>query len=64
MNIKTQKTGGTLAVSSSGKLDATTLAAFDNELRLDGIDRLVLNFNECDYISSLGLRSILDAHKK
>jgi len=51
-------------VALSGKLDATSSSVFESEIHLGGIDRLVLNFNECDYISSLGLRSILVLHKK
>ena len=63
MNVSTQKTGGTLVLALPGKLDATASAVFGNEMQLDGIHSLVLDFNKCDYISSLGLRLILDAHK-
>ncbi len=64
MNITAQRTGSTLSVAVIGKLDTTTSAAFDSEMQLDRINRLVLDFNECHYISSLGLRSILIAHKQ
>jgi len=64
LNITAQRTGSTLSVAVIGKLDMTTSAAFDSEMQLDGVNRLVLDFNECHYVSSLGLRSILIAHKQ
>ena len=64
MTTTTRPNEGTLLVALSGKLDATTSAAFEKQIQLDGIQSLILDFNGCDYISSLGLRLILAAHQK
>lgn len=48
-----------------GRLDTTTAPQLETELRnsLDGVEKLVLDFEKLDYISSAGLRVILSAQK-
>lgn len=62
-----RKTDGTvMTVALSGRLDTTTAPALAELVRdgLDGITRLVLELDGLDYISSVGLRVLLEAQKK
>ena len=54
-----------LTAKISGRVDTSTAPQLDNEvsLSLDGIDDLVLDFKQVEYISSAGLRVLLSAHK-
>ena len=63
MNITTEKSGDTLTVKLDGRLDATTAPSLDGKLELDGVRELVLDFAQCQYISSAGIRAILKAHQ-
>ena len=53
-----------LTIELKGRLDTTTAPDLENELTLDGVNNLVLNFKELDYVSSAGLRVLLGAQKK
>ena len=48
-----------------GRLDTTTAPELDNEIKgkLDGIETLVFDVKDLDYISSAGLRIFLSAQK-
>lgn len=64
--MKIDKTfeNGTLVVAVQGRLDTTTAPQLEAALTdLSGIDLLVLDMNNLDYISSAGLRVILKAQK-
>jgi len=67
MEIKTDKNGGFLVVSVSGRLDATTAGGFE-QILLDSIDggekKVLVDFAGLDYISSSGLRVLLMGAKK
>lgn len=63
MQISSQRSGEKLVVSLSGRLDAATAPAFDSNLDLQGIRELILDFLECDFISSAGIRSIMKANQ-
>lgn len=52
-----------LNVALSGRLDTTTAPQLEEELVLDGVTELNLDFAELDYISSAGLRVLLAAQK-
>ncbi|MBE6845511.1 MAG: STAS domain-containing protein [Ruminococcus sp.] len=61
-----KKTNGTeLEMTLTGRLDTTTAPIFEAELKnsIDGVEKLVLNFENLEYISSAGLRVVLSAQK-
>ena len=64
MNITSTKTGSELVIAISGALDINTATNLDNELKLEGIERLVLDLANCPHISSAGLRVLLRAYKQ
>ena len=66
MNITKQLNGKELTIALEGKLDTTTAPELEQELEksLDGVDKLVFDLKDMDYISSAGLRVLLSAHKK
>ena len=63
MKITTQKNGTELTVSLDGKLDSTSAPALKKELEdhLDGVERLVFDFEHLLYVSSAGLRVLISA---
>ena len=66
MNLTTQKNGTELTVSLSGEMNTLTApelsALLDKEL--GGMQSLTLDFAECDYVSSAGLRVLLATFKQ
>ena len=54
-----------LTLSLSGRLDTTSAPQFEAELKksMDGINSLIMDFAELEYISSAGLRVLLSAQK-
>lgn len=54
-----------LTVALAGRLDTTTAPHLEAELKtsLDGVDSLVMDFAELEYISSAGLRVLLSSQK-
>ena len=66
MKLKSQKNGTELTISLSGELNTLTApelsTVFDKEL--PGIQTLTLDFSDCDYVSSAGIRVLLDTFKK
>ena len=54
-----------LTVALGGRLDTITSPELESALKdsLDGIETLVFDFQELDYISSAGLRVLLSAQK-
>ena len=60
--IKNQKDNA-MNIAISGRLDTTTAPQLENELELEGISELNLDFEKLDYISSAGLRVLLAAQK-
>ena len=65
MTIDKILNGDTLTIAIGGSLDTMTAPELENEIRtgLDGVDELVMDFANLDYISSAGLRVLLTAHK-
>jgi anti-sigma B factor antagonist len=66
MNLTTDKNGTDLTVHLSGELNTLTAPELSNLLdkELDGVQSLILDFAECDYVSSAGLRVLLATFKK
>ena len=66
MKINKNQNGSALLVALEGRLDTTTAPQLEAALAdsLDGIERLVFEFDKLEYISSAGLRVLLSAQKK
>ena len=65
MTIKQQKENKKLIVSINGRIDTNTAPEFMDYLKsaMVGIEELVIDLKEVDYISSAGLRVLLFAQK-
>ena len=63
MEIKKTQNGTELILAVSGRLDTNTSRQLEAELRgsVSGITSLVFDFAELEYISSAGLRVLVDA---
>ena len=61
LNIVKKQDGDILTVKLDGRLDTNTAPDFQTEMEplLNGISKLVLDFEKLDYISSAGLRVLL-----
>ena len=66
LNLNVTKDGETLCVALEGRLDTVSSPELEACLREDlpGMTLLVLDFEKLDYISSAGLRVLLQAHKR
>ena len=66
MTLTKEKNANELTVRLSGELNTLTApdlsALLDSEL--DSVQTLTLDFAECDYVSSAGLRVLLATYKK
>ena len=65
LNISNAKNGNDLTFTLVGRLDTITAPAFEKEIRqnLKGIENLVIDLKDLEYISSAGLRVLLSAQK-
>ena len=65
MNIAKTSEGTKLTLALEGRLDTTTAPQLEAEVRdaLTGVNELVLDFSQLEYLSSAGLRVILAAQK-
>lgn len=65
MTIEKNLSGTELNVKVSGRLDTTTAPQLEAEFKqnINGVEKLVLDFAELEYLSSAGLRVILAAQK-
>ena len=65
MTINKEVNGSKLNIALVGRLDTTTSPELENELKasLDGIQELVFDFAQLEYISSAGLRVLLATQK-
>ena len=66
MTLTTEKNGTELTVRLSGELNTQTAPELSGLLskELDGVKALTLDFAECDYVSSAGLRVLLATYKQ
>ena len=65
LNINTNKDGNTLRIILEGRLDTITAPSLENELNesLSGVEELIFDLKDLQYISSAGLRVLLTAQK-
>ena len=65
MTIEKNLNATELNVAITGRLDTTTAPQLESELKqsLSGIEKLVLDFAALEYLSSAGLRVLLQAQK-
>ena len=63
MTINKQQEGSTLVIAIEGRIDTQTAPELEKELKgsLEGVMHLVLEFAQVGYISSAGLRVVLNA---
>ncbi len=66
MTIHKTLEGKKLTLALEGRLDTMTAPQLEQELEqcLDGLESLVFDFSQLEYISSAGLRVLLMAQKK
>ena len=66
MELTAEKNGTALTVRLSGELNTLTASELSGLLNkeLDGVKALTLDFKECDYVSSAGLRVLLATFKQ
>lgn len=66
MKLIQTKNETALLVKVEGKIDTNTALEFGTQVNdeLDDIQNLILDFEKVDYISSLGLRAILELQKR
>ncbi len=66
MELKTEKNGNALYIFLSGELNTLTAPQLSSLLdtELPGAQTLTLDFTECDYVSSAGIRVLLATLKK
>ena len=65
MTIEKNLNGSELTVTISGRLDTTTAPQLEAEFKqsISGVEKLVLDFAELEYLSSAGLRILLASQK-
>ena len=66
MNLTTEKNGEELIVHLLGELNTVTAPELKELLdeNLSGVKNLKLDFAECDYVSSAGIRVLLATYKQ
>ena len=66
MKLTPKKNGTELTIQLSGELNTLTAPELSNLLNkeLSGVQALTLDFAECDYVSSAGLRVLLATFKQ
>ena len=65
MTIEKKVNGSELLIELTGRLDTTTAPKLEAELKRDinGVEKLVFDFANLEYLSSAGLRVLLSAQK-
>ncbi|MBO5474397.1 MAG: STAS domain-containing protein [Lachnospiraceae bacterium] len=66
MEIKKVTSGNECTLTVIGRLDTTTSPKLEAELKscLDGIQKLIFDLAELEYLSSMGLRVLFAAQKR
>ena len=66
MNITRNQEGTTLTIKLDDRLDTVTAPQMDAELKdgLDGVETLIWDFSNLEYITSAGLRTLMNAQRK
>ena len=65
MTIEKNLNGTELTITIAGRLDTTTAPQLEAEYKqsIEGVDKLILDFASLEYLSSAGLRVLLQAQK-
>lgn len=65
MTIQKNRNGSALVIALEGRLDTMTAPELEAELKtaLDGVTDLTFDFEQLEYVSSAGLRVLLNAQK-
>ena len=63
MNITIDTQGDRMVIALNGRLDAASGPALEAKLPTDGVRELVLDFTDCPFVSSCGIRAILVANR-
>ncbi len=63
MNIEKKLNGGKLSLKVIGRLDTNTSPELEAEMNLDGVNEVLFDLSELEYVSSAGLRVFLTAQK-
>ena len=63
MNTTIDIQGDRMVVALHGRLDASSAPAVEAQLVTDGIRELVLDFADCPFVSSCGIRTVLGGAK-
>ena len=65
MQVDKKQDGGSLMISLEGRLDTTTAPQLEGEVKssIDGVNELVFDMADLEYVSSAGLRVLLLAQK-
>ena len=64
MQINKNQDGTKLVLAPIGRVDTITAPELEAAIVLDGVEELVFDLAQVDYISSAGLRVLLSAQKK
>ena len=64
MQINKNQEGNKLTLAPIGRVDTITSPELEAAVALDGIEELVFDLAQVDYISSAGLRVLLSSQKK
>ena len=64
MQINKNQEGNKLTLAPIGRVDTITAPELEAAVVLDGVEELVFDLAQVDYISSAGLRVLLSAQKK
>ncbi|MBQ9021820.1 MAG: STAS domain-containing protein [Eggerthellaceae bacterium] len=66
MELTTNKDGAKLTISVNGEVNTMTAPELSALLKkeLPGVQELTLDFAKCDYVSSAGLRVLLNTYKQ
>ena len=63
MTIDKELANGKLTLKVGGRLDTNTSPDLEAELKFDGVNEIVFDFADLEYISSSGLRVLMRAQK-
>ena len=64
MQINKKQEGSKLVLAPIGRIDTITSPELEAAIAYDGVDELVFDLSQVDYISSAGLRVLLSSQKK
>ncbi len=65
MNVEKKINGGEITILPIGRLDSNTAPQLEEAINasIDDAEKLILDFEGLEYLSSAGLRVLLSAHK-